>query len=119
MRKMDIHDYREIFPNGTVVTHILGGRGKIKTLENDWDVDGDTPTVMALIHPLNTTFPNIRRIPVTELILVNELSSEVLNKWGKEALSFKKDIEDMDGAEPTLELISRLLSVILELQSKL
>lgn len=61
----DIHDYRVMFPNGMVVTHIRGGRGKIKTLENDWETD--PPTVIALVQVMDTAFPNIRRIPVKEL----------------------------------------------------
>ena len=114
----DIQEYRKIFPNGTEVTHILGGRGKIKTLENDWETESP-PTVMALIHPLNTAFPNIRRIPVTELQkTIGPIPSKILLKWKKEALSFKSDIEDMRKAEPILEIIARFLLAIQDLQER-
>ena len=117
-RGKDIQDYRVIFPNGTEVTHILGGRGKIKTLENDWDTD-DAPTVIALVQPLNTTFPNTRRIPVIELTkIAGSIPKEILMDWKKEALSFKEDIEDMRETEPVLELIDRLLLTIQDLQER-
>jgi hypothetical protein len=66
----DIHDYRKLFPNGTIVTHVTGGRGKIKTLENDWSTD--PPTVIALVEVMDTMFPGIREIPVTELTKIGE-----------------------------------------------
>ena len=117
-RGKDIQDYRVIFPNGTEVTHILGGRGKIKTLENDWDTD-DEPTVIALIQPLNTAFPNTRRIPVTELTkVIGPIPNKILLKWKKEALSFKEDIEDIDDAEPIMEILARLLLTIQDLQER-
>ena len=114
----DIQYYRKIFPNGTEVTHILGGRGEIKTLENDWDTD-DPPTVVALIHPLNTTFPNIRRIPVTELQrVIGPIPNKILLRWKKEALSFKEDVGDMREAEPVMEILARLLLTIQDLQER-
>ncbi|MBE9572586.1 MAG: hypothetical protein IMF11_18325 [Proteobacteria bacterium] len=70
----DIHDYRKLFPNGTIVTHILGGRGKIKTLENDWSTD--PPTVIALVEVMDTMFPGIREIPVTELTKIGDKTDE-------------------------------------------
>jgi hypothetical protein len=71
---LDIHDYRKLFPNGTIVTHTLGGRGKIKTLENDWSTD--PPTVIALVEVLDTMFPGIREIPVTELTKIGDEAYE-------------------------------------------
>lgn len=114
---MNIQDYREIFPNGTIVTHIAGGRGKIKTLENDWDslTDGE-PTVLAIVDVLDTSFPGTRRIPVLELSV--ELSGETLDTWKEEALEFKEDVGDMREAEPILKTLDRLLRTIQELQGR-
>jgi hypothetical protein len=69
-KALDIHDYGKLFPNDTIVTHIRGGRGKIKTLENDWSTD--PPTVIALVEVLDTMFPGIRKIPVTELTKIGD-----------------------------------------------
>ncbi len=55
------------FKNGDIVTHILGGTGEIRTLENDWNTN--PPTVVAIIKVLNTVFHSIRKIPTSELII--------------------------------------------------
>ena len=119
--KNDIHEYRKIFPNGTLVTHVLGGQGRIKTLENDWDDEWNTdpPTVIALVQTSGIV-PRISRIPITELEKVPEekLSKETLENWKRETVNFKEDVKGMRDAEPVLEILDRLLSVIQELEER-
>ena len=127
----DIHDYRKIFPNGTLVTHVLGGQGRIKTLENEWNDEWSThqPTVIALVQTSGIV-PRISRIPITELekvleekvleekVLEEKVLEETLENWKRETLDFKEDIKGMSGIEPVLEILDRLLSVIQELQNQ-
>lgn len=54
------------FKRGDIVTHVLGGRGEIRTLENDWSVE-DPPRIVAVVRVLDTIFHSIRKIPVSEL----------------------------------------------------
>lgn len=61
----DLQNYKEIFKTGDIVTHVNGGRGEIRDLQNDWSTS--PPTVVALVQVLDTMFDDKRKIPVQDL----------------------------------------------------
>jgi hypothetical protein len=55
------------FKAGDKVYHVRGGRGEVRSFENDWSTN--PPTVIAVVRVLDTSFHDIRRIPVEDLRL--------------------------------------------------
>ena len=63
----ELDELQKIFKTGVKVKHVRGGLGEVRTLENDWSTS--PPTVVAVVRVLGTALKDLRRIPVSDLRL--------------------------------------------------
>lgn len=59
---------RKRFKKGDIVTHVNGGKGEVRNIESKWG-SNEVPNIIAVVRVLDTSFHDIRRIPVKELSL--------------------------------------------------